>query len=250
MLEIKKLHVSYEAKKVLEDINLSVQNKEIIALIGPSGTGKSTLLNSITALHKIDTGEITLDKRPISPKEMNLAWIPQNYGLLPWLSVEDNILLGLRTKKIKETAEIKQKVHDIISELNILELLKQFPNQLSGGQQQRVSIARGLVMDSDLYLLDEPFSALDAITREKMQSLFFEEWEKHPAPTILITHDVEEAVFLGQRIVLLSGKPGKIVEIIENISFSVPKENKRLSDRFYQVAKQVREVLDQYDESK
>ena len=147
MLEIKKLHVSYEAKKVLEDINLSVQNKEIIALIGPSGTGKSTLLNSITALHKIDTGEITLDKRPISPKEMNLAWIPQNYGLLPWLSVEDNILLGLRTKKIKETAEIKQKVYDIISELNILELLKQFPNQLSGGQQQRVSIARGLVMD-------------------------------------------------------------------------------------------------------
>lgn len=115
MLEIKKLHVSYEAKKVLEDINLSVQNKEIIALIGPSGTGKSTLLNSITALQKQDTGEITLDKKMISPKEMNLAWIPQNYGLLPWLSVEDNILLGLRTKKIKETAEIKQKVHDVIS---------------------------------------------------------------------------------------------------------------------------------------
>lgn len=249
MLEIKKLHVSYETKKVLEDINLAVQAKEIIALIGPSGTGKSTLLNSITTLQKYDSGEITLNKQSISPKEMNLAWIPQNYGLLPWLSVEDNILLGIRTKKIKETAEIKQKVRSIISELNISELLKQFPNQLSGGQQQRVSIARGLVMDSDLYLLDEPFSALDAITREKMQSLFLGEWEKHPAPTILITHDVEEAVFLGHRIVLLSGKPGKIVEVIDNSSFSIPKEKKRLSDHFYQVAKQVREVLDQYDEN-
>ncbi len=249
MLEIKKLHVSYEAKKVLEDINLSVHNKEIIALIGPSGTGKSTLLNSITALHAFDSGEITLNQQMISPKEMNLAWIPQNYGLLPWLSVEDNILLGLRIKKIKETTEIKQKVQEIISELNIPELLKKFPNQLSGGQQQRVSIARGLVMNSDLYLLDEPFSALDAITREKMQSLFLEEWEKRPAPTILITHDVEEAVFLGQRIVLLSGKPGKIVKIIENTSFSIPKDQKRLSDHFYQVAKHVREVLDDYDEN-
>lgn len=250
MLEIKKLHVSHNKQRVLEDINLTVGTKEIIALIGPSGTGKSTLLNSITALHAFDTGEITLNKRAISQKEMNLSWIPQNYGLLPWLSVEDNILLGLKIKKVKETDEIKKKIVSIISELNISTLLKQFPNQLSGGQQQRVSIARGLVLKSDLYLLDEPFSALDAITREKMQSLFLEEWEKQPAPTILITHDVEEAVFLGQRIVLLSGSPGKIVEIIDNSSFSIPRASKRLNDEFYQVAKHVREVLDYYDEKK
>ncbi|MFV0503230.1 MAG: ABC transporter ATP-binding protein, partial [Lachnospirales bacterium] len=98
--------------------------------------------------------------------------------------------------------------------------------------------------------LDEPFSALDAITREKMQSLFLEEWEKQPAPTILITHDVEEAVFLGQRIVLLSGTPGKIVEIIDNTSFSIPRASKRLNNEFYQVDKHVREVLDYYDEKK
>lgn len=250
MLTIKNLNVSYDAKQVLADINLTIDSKEIIALIGPSGTGKSTLINSITALHPIDSGQIELNQQKISPKEMSLAWIPQNYGLLPWLSVEENIQLGLSIKKTKLTASIKQKVAEIVGELNIGELLKQFPSQLSGGQQQRVSIARAMVMNSDLYLLDEPFSALDAITREKMQSLFLTEWEKRPAPTILITHDVEEAVFLGQRIVLLSGKPGSIVEVIDNKSFTIPKEEKRLSNHFYQVAKQVREVLDSYEETK
>ena len=250
MLTIKHLNVSYEAKKVLADINLTVGSKEIIALIGPSGTGKSTLINSITALHPVDSGDIKLNDEPISPKEMSLAWIPQNYGLLPWLSVEDNILLGLSIKKTKLTTDIKEKVTSIVKELSISELLKQFPSQLSGGQQQRVSIARAMVMDSDLFLLDEPFSALDAITREKMQSLFLTEWHKRPAPTILITHDVEEAVFLGQRIVLLSGKPGQIVETIENSSFHIPIGEKRLSDHFYQVAKHVREVLDSHEGKK
>ncbi|MEG2708176.1 MAG: ATP-binding cassette domain-containing protein [Vagococcus sp.] len=248
MLAIENLNVSYDGKNVLKEINLQVESKEIIALIGPSGTGKSTLINSVMALHPIDSGRITLNEAPVSSKEMNLAWIPQNYGLLPWLSVEGNILLGLTIKKIKQTPQVKAQVAEIVAELKIGELLKQYPSQLSGGQQQRVSIARAMVMAADLYLLDEPFSALDAITRENMQRLFLREWQKQPAPAILITHDVEEAVFLGQRIALLSGKPGEIVEIIENDSFSIPSEKKRVSDTFYQVTKRVREVLDAYEE--
>lgn len=250
MLSIKQVHVSHDKQKVLEDINMDIKENEIIALIGPSGTGKSTLINSITALHKIDSGQIRLNEKDISPKEMTLAWIPQNYGLLPWQSVLDNLMLGLNIKKEKITEAKQKEIDIIINALKLEELLKKFPNQLSGGQQQRVSIARAMVMDSDLYLLDEPFSALDAITRENMQNLFLTEWQKKPAPTILITHDVEEAVFLGHKIALLSGNPGHIVEIIDNTSWEIPKEKKRLSDSFYQVAKQVREVLDFYDEKK
>ena len=216
--------------------------------MGPSGTGKSTLLNSITGLKKIEEGRITLKGKEVCPKEMNLAWIPQNYGLLPWKSVKDNIALGLNIKDKKLVKSKALEIEEIIDELGLTEAVGKYPNQLSGGQQQRVSIARAMLMDPELYLLDEPFSALDAITREKMQSLFLAEWEKKKAPTILITHDVEEAVFLGHRLVLLSGNPGRVQRVMDNPSVAIPKEEKRLNDEFYQMARHVREVLDSYDE--
>ena len=245
MLEIKKMTTAYHEQVVLKNIDLGVRETEILALIGPSGTGKSTLINSITNLNPIVSGEILLNGQKVDTKKQTIGWIPQNYGLLPWKTVADNINMGLKIRG-KVTSE-KATFEKLVSELGLGELLKKYPHQLSGGQQQRVSITRAMVMNSDLYLLDEPFSALDAITREKMQTLFLSEWQKRQAPTIVITHDVEEAVFLGSKIALLSGKPGEIVKLWDNPSFSLPLEEKRLSDSFYQRIQEIREVLTDHD---
>ncbi|HCM89644.1 MULTISPECIES: ABC transporter ATP-binding protein [Vagococcus] len=248
MLEIKNITTAYYEQVVLKNIDLEVKKTEILALIGPSGTGKSTLINSITNLHPIVSGDILLNGQKIDTKKQTIGWIPQNYGLLPWKTVADNINMGLKIRG--KVASEKATFEKLVSELGLGELLKKYPHQLSGGQQQRVSIARAMVMNSDLYLLDEPFSALDAITREKMQALFLDEWQKRQAPTIVITHDVEEAVFLGSKIALLSGKPGEIIRIWDNPSFSLALEEKRLSDSFYQTIQEIREVLTGYDKEK
>lgn len=244
MLSIQDITASYDETIILDRLSLTVQPHDIVSLIGPSGAGKSTLMNCITSLHPIDNGEILLNGQTISPKAQTIGWIPQHYGLLPWKSVYDNIMMGLTIKKIPLSKTLIEKTTDIIQELGLTDLLQQFPNQLSGGQQQRVSIARSMVMSPDLFLLDEPFSALDAITREKMQHLFLNQWQQHQAPTILITHDVEEAVFLGRRIVLLSGKPGQIIHEFDNPSFEIEPQKKRLTDSFYHVTKRIREALD------
>ncbi|MGO3732384.1 MAG: ABC transporter ATP-binding protein [Vagococcus sp.] len=168
MLSIQDMTASYDETIILDSLSLTVQPHDIVSLIGPSGAGKSTLMNCITSLHPIDKGDILLNGQAVSPKTQTIGWIPQHYGLLPWKSVYDNIMMGLTIKKIPLSKTLIEKTTDIIQELGLDGLLQQFPNQLSGGQQQRVSIARSMVMSPDLFLLDEPFSALDAITREKM----------------------------------------------------------------------------------
>ncbi|MCI0130954.1 MULTISPECIES: ABC transporter ATP-binding protein [unclassified Vagococcus] len=244
MLTIENVSASYGgAPLILDDISFTVSKGEVVALIGPSGTGKSTLLNAITTLHQQYQGTITLDRADINPKHHKIAWIPQNYGLLPWETVKENILLGVSVRKLSGKT-ISNQLDHLVSELGLGELLLRYPNQLSGGQQQRVAIARAMLVTPDIFLLDEPFSALDALTREHMQSLFLTQWDKEKAPAILITHDVEEAVFMASKIVLLSGKPGRVSAVIENSSFSIPLKEKRLSPLFYDTIKQVRGAME------
>lgn len=244
MLNIERVCASYDdSGLILDDISFTVSKGEIVALVGPSGTGKSTLLNSITTLHKNYEGRITLDDIQIDPKKQKIAWIPQNYGLLPWETVKENIMLGATIRHIKPT-DVEELVDFFVGELGLSELLNRYPNQLSGGQQQRVAIARAMLVTPDLFLLDEPFSALDALTREQMQALFLQQWQRDQSPTILITHDVEEAVFMASKIVLLSGKPGKIKETIYNKSFSLPVNEKRVSQVFYATVQQVRGAME------
>lgn len=244
MLNIQKVSASYkDAGLILDNVSFTVSKGEIVALVGPSGTGKSTLLNSITTLHKDYEGKITLNGNKINPKHQNIAWIPQNYGLLPWETVKENILLGVMIRKL-DKAKFTETFEHLVSELGLTDYLHRYPNQLSGGQQQRVAIARAMLVTPDLFLLDEPFSALDALTRENMQSLFLKQWETSQAPTVLITHDVEEAVFMGSKIVLLSGKPGKVKQEIYNESFNISLEEKRLSPVFYDTIQQVRGAME------
>ena len=218
-LVIQNVSLSYDNGKVLaiDNISFNVSADTVCVIIGPSGSGKSTLLRTIAGIEKNFDGNLFLGGEKLSPKTKKIGFVPQNYGLYPWLTVEENILLGVRIKG-KIMGDIILKMNNIMESLGIFDFRHRFPKELSGGQQQRVSLARAFLLNADLLLMDEPFSALDAITREETQNIFLSLWEKHKLITILVTHDVEEALYLGKSIIVLS-KKGRIWEILNNPFF-------------------------------
>ena len=237
MITLKGLTVKFDNTTILEDINLELPQCITCALIGPSGCGKSTLLNVLSGLNTNYLGDVFINERKPSPKAQTIGYIPQNYGLLPWLTVKENILLGLKIKKVKP----RNLPEDLIENLGLSELLNRYPNKLSGGQRQRVSLARAFALKTDLLLMDEPFSALDAITREEMQDVFIDLWNKKQVSTILVTHYVEEALYLGQKIIVMSTKPGKIYKLIDNPLFG--DKNFRERAEFKLLSKELRGYL-------
>lgn len=236
MIQIENLFVQYDKLNILEDINLDLSNGSVCAVIGPSGCGKSTLLNVLAGLNRQYQGNVLINGVKPSPKKQVIGFIPQNYGLLPWLKVKENIMLGLT---IKHKGALLPK--DLITTLGLDKLLNRYPKELSGGQQQRVSLARAFALNADLLLMDEPFSALDAITREEMQDVFINLWQKQNVTTILVTHYVEEALYLGQKIIVMTTNPGKIYKIIDNPLFA--DKNFRERAEFIQLSKQLRTYL-------
>jgi len=237
MLQIKNLSLAYETP-ILQDINLHLQNGDICAIIGPSGCGKSSLLNILAGSIKTYIGEATLNAAPINHKKSTIGLISQDYGLLPWKTIHGNIKLPLKIKKLKVE---EQKINYIMERLKILELKDRYPSQLSGGQRQRVAIAKTFILNLDLLLMDEPFSALDAITKEQTQELFFDIWHELKPLTIFVTHSIEEAIFLGKKIVLLSESPGRIIKIIENNTFGTL--NPRESTEFLDLSNKIRGII-------
>ena len=217
-LTIKSLRVDYyqDSQQItaLKDVNLVLPYGTSASLIGPSGCGKSTLLRVLAGLNRKYSGEVLLNGQ--SPQENGkTALILQDYGLLPWKTVWDNVKLGLQIKGMPKK-EYEQKTEEILSKLGLLDLRKRFPTQLSGGQRQRVAIARSLVLEPELLLMDEPFSSLDALTREEMQDLVLRLWQETNLTILLITHNIEEAVFLGQKIFVMSACPGTIIRELDN----------------------------------
>lgn len=222
MISIENLTVRYKSDSdiytAISGINLQISDGGTCAVIGPSGCGKSTLLKVIAGLIKDHEGSVCINGEEVNPRKQTIGFMPQNYGLLPWRTVYDNIRLGMKIKKAPELLD-RNMLKSLMRQLGIEGLGLRYPMELSGGQQQRVALARVFALQPDVLLMDEPFSALDAITREEMQDIFLRLWRKFNVSTVFVTHYVEEALYLGQKIVILSANSGNISQIIDNPLF-------------------------------
>lgn len=216
ILEIRDLHKNFFIKgqkiEVLSGVNLNVKKGELVAIVGASGCGKSTLLKLITTLETISSGEILLDGEPVSGPSPKCSMIFQEARLFPWLSVQQNIEFVIPDSVPK--SEKKELVEYYTRLVGLSEFTDAVPNQLSGGMQQRVSIARALATRPQLLLLDEPFGALDAFTRMTMQQEVLRIWEQDHTTMIIVTHDIDEAIFLSNRVVIMGKNPGVVRKIV------------------------------------
>ncbi|KKK38228.1 sugar ABC transporter ATPase [Mesobacillus campisalis] len=199
--------------KVLDNINLNVEKGSFVSIVGPSGCGKSTLLYLIAGLDKADQGEIRVAGNLVKKPGPERVVVFQEAGLFPWLTVLENVTYGLLLKKMtKEQAE--QKAREVLKMVHLSKYVDSYPHQLSGGMKQRVSIARALVMEPDILLMDEPFSALDEQTRMVLHKELLEIWRKTKVTIFFVTHNIREAVLLSEQVVVFATRPGKIKEII------------------------------------
>lgn len=244
MVEVKDLSVDYRQRQqvvpALREVSFDIPQGSTCALIGPSGCGKSTLLYVLSGLLGEFSGKVLVDKEPVAPLRRQTALILQDYGLLPWKKVFDNVGLGLEIRGIK--GEQKQSaVKRVLAEMGLWELRDRYPSQLSGGQRQRIGIARALALEPDLLLMDEPFSSLDALTREKLQRQMLQIWQGKRMTIVLVTHSIEEAIFLGRQIIVLSGHPGRVLDIVDNPGAGEP--GYRKSAQFHALTTILREKL-------
>jgi len=222
----------------LQDINLTVRRGEFLSIIGSSGCGKTTLLRLIAGLDKPETGTITLDGEQITGPDPERGYVFQQGGLFQWLSVEKNIAIGLKARR--EYRKNKEQVAKYIELIGLKGFEKAYPHQISGGMAQRVAIARALINNPKVLLLDEPMGALDSFTRADMQEKLLELHKKNKTTMILVTHDVDEAIYLSDRIVIMTPRPGKINEIME---VKLPHPRDRGSTQFMAIR---REILEKF----
>jgi NitT/TauT family transport system ATP-binding protein len=219
VLTVKDICKKYEADdgdglQALQNIDIEVKDKEFVCIIGPSGCGKTTLLRIIAGLEKADSGYVTLNNKPILTPGPDRGMVFQEYSLFPWRTVLKNITFSLELKKIPK-AERNKIAREYLELVGLEKFADSYPHELSGGMKQRVAIARALVNDPKVLLMDEPFGAVDAQTRNRLQQELLKIWEKEQKTIMFITHSVDEAVFLADRVVVFTARPGKINEIID-----------------------------------
>ncbi|NER36541.1 MAG: ABC transporter ATP-binding protein [Oscillatoria sp. SIO1A7] len=212
-LEVIGLFKTFKQLVVLQNINLQVDANEFVCIVGASGCGKSTLLNIVAGLMLPTAGQVLMDGEPVLGPGPDRGMVFQSYSLFPWLTVADNIGFGLKLKGLSKI-EQKEQIDYYMKVVGLAEFAKAYPKELSGGMKQRVAIARALANEPEVLLMDEPFGALDAGTKEQMQQFLLKLWQKTPTTVLMITHDVEEAIFLSQRIYVMSDRPGQIKEEI------------------------------------
>lgn len=216
MLDLRDVSASYSGKRaVLRDVTVQVQPGCTECVIGPSGCGKTTLLMVAAGLKAADSGSVQLEGTPVHPGDKRVSLIQQQYGLFPWFTVRENAGLALRIRGVGRV-ERENAVRELLERVGLAARERSYPSDLSGGEQQRLAIARGLSGSPDLLLMDEPFSALDAISRESLQDLLSGLLRERDLAAVMVTHSIEEAAFLGSGISLLAGSPATIVERFEN----------------------------------
>jgi NitT/TauT family transport system ATP-binding protein len=198
----------------LERINFSVHRRELMCIIGPSGCGKSTLVRILAGLESTSSGDVLLDDKPVIKPGAERGMVFQAYTLFPWLTVKENVMFGLKMGG-RSGVEVEQEARQWIDMVGLSKFEKAYPHQLSGGMKQRVAIARALANQPRVLLMDEPFGALDAQTRCQMQSYLLQIWKNVDVTIIFITHDLDEAIYLADRILVLKAHPGRVEEMIE-----------------------------------
>lgn len=222
---IKRFQTRNGVVTALNGVNLSIKDKEFVCVVGPSGCGKSTLLNMIGGLDKPSSGQILVDGQEVDGPSPRRGIVFQQYALFPWLTVEKNVQFGLKLQGAS-----KEKMEEITAKylkvVGLENFAKSYPKELSGGMKQRVAIARAYAVNPEVLLMDEPFGALDAQTRVQLQTELLNTWEQEQKTCFFITHDVEEAIILAQRVIIMSARPGRVKDIVE-IDIPYPSDLRR-----------------------
>ena len=228
--DVKKIYEGRNGQTIaLNGANLDIYDNEFICVVGPSGCGKSTLLNIIAGLHEATSGEVLVDGVKVEGTGVDRGVVFQQYALFPWLTVKKNVMFGLNLKKGMTDEEREEIALKYIKMVGLEKFVDSYPKELSGGMKQRVAIARAYAVNPSILLMDEPFGALDAQTRAQLQTELLETWQKEKKTCFFITHDVEEAILLASRVVVMSARPGRIKEVIDiDIPYPRNQETKML----------------------
>ena len=241
-IRVRGLGKHYGALEVFRNIDFDVGEREIVAIVGPSGCGKTTLLRCVDGLLPHDTGEIWVGQQRVTEPIAGVAMVFQHFGLFPWKTVFENVAYGLRMAGAPK-GEIERKVPEFIKLVGLGGFENAFPYQMSGGMQQRCGLARALAVEPNVLLMDEPFAAVDAQTREILQFELLRIWDQRPTAMIFVTHSIEEAVLLGHRVIVLKGRPSSIHETI-TIDLPTPRTRETLREpRFAELRERVWSTL-------
>jgi ABC-type nitrate/sulfonate/bicarbonate transport system ATPase subunit len=245
-MEVRDLFKSFPVQgkqlMVLQNINLQLFPREFVCLVGSSGCGKSTLLNIVAGLALPSAGQVLVDGEAVAGPGSDRGMVFQGYTLYPWLTVSENIAFGLELRKMPK-AEQRERVGYYLDVVGLTQFAKAYPKQLSGGMKQRVAIARALANDPEVLLMDEPFGALDAQTKEQMQQFLLDLWARTHVTIMMITHDVEEAIFLSQRVYVMSSRPGRLKL---EVPIALPEQRDleiKLSPEFVEIKREIIRAL-------
>ena len=238
-VEVRNLTKKFGNLLVLDKISFNIAENELLCVVGPTGCGKTTFLNSLTKLYDITDGEILLNGKEVDLRKNNISYIFQETSTFPWLTVEQNVGFGLKIKKIP-FAQKEEQINEVLEMIGLSKFRNYYPSQLSSSMQQRVVIARAFATKPELLLMDEPYAQLDIELRYKLEDELVLLWEKTKTTVIFITHNVEEAVYLGGKIMVLTNKPTKVKTIIDN---TLPRPRNISDNDFIALRSQVTELI-------